>query len=107
MKKQSLSILVLTIFSCILIMAAPTGAHLKNGNVGDFDFEKKELKEIILELGRWHGYDAEFPKNLSKRTYTGSFRRTRSLREMLHFFEILSGYKIVVIGKKIIVMPRK
>jgi transmembrane sensor len=70
---------------------------------GDFNFEHDDLRTIIMELGRWYDYDVEIPSSISERTYTGSFKRSRPVTDIITYFERLSGYKIEIKSKKIIV----
>ena len=72
---------------------------------GDFVFHGDDLKAVMEELGRSYDYDVEYKGPLSDRKYTGEFVRSEPLRDILDMFQTLSGYKITINGKKIIVDP--
>jgi len=70
---------------------------------GDFVFHGDNLKAVMEELGRWYDYDVVYTGPISDRTYIGEFVRGMPLREILGLFQTLSGYKITIKGRKIIV----
>jgi transmembrane sensor len=70
---------------------------------GKFNFDQDDLSTIIRELGRWYDYEVDIPPSISKRTYTGSFKRSRPITDIIEYVERLSGHDIDIKGKKIIV----
>lgn len=70
---------------------------------GYFYFNGKNLKEIMEEISRWYNVDLKFDTNINNDTYKGGIKRTESIESVCSMVEGLSGFKLEVKNRKLIV----
>ena len=88
-----------------LLRSADRGTAPLSVTGEELDLKHATMKTIILKLAGWHGYQVQFPADLSTLTFSGSISREGCFLETLHFLERMTGHKIVVKDMKITVKP--
>ncbi|HLT87736.1 MAG TPA: FecR domain-containing protein [Sphingobacterium sp.] len=72
---------------------------------GYFNFNGHTIPEILSTVQRWYDIEDVEYKYLPKEKFTGTFKRTKSLRSLLEKLEIISEVKFDINGRRIVVMP--
>jgi|GEM_PF-3916169 len=68
-----------------------------------FEFSNKDIGAVFKLLSRWYTIDSIDFKKLNEDTFTGVFKRSRSLRNVLDQLEMVSNYKFKIESNHIIV----
>lgn len=69
----------------------------------NFEFNKSNIKEVFALLIPWYNINKVEFKNINSDTFTGTFRRSRSLKNVLNQLEVVSNYKFQIVDNHVIV----
>ena len=70
---------------------------------GYFNFNGQTIPEILLTVQRWYDIEEVDYKYLPKEKFTGTFKRTKSLRSLLEKLEIISEVKFDISERRVVV----
>ncbi len=73
----------------------------------EFNFRDIGLRELMLEVGRWYGYEVEFEGELPQGTSRMKLNEDVALRDALKSIKKNYGVAIRIIGKKLVVKGKK
>lgn len=71
---------------------------------GYFLFRDEDIKSIMRKISRWYDIDVEYRGNVSEHKFGGTFYRSKSFGELLHYLEKLGPLHFKIEGRRIIVI---
>ncbi|AEV97827.1 hypothetical protein A4D02_15725 [Niastella koreensis] len=75
---------------------------------GDFYFKNMPIRDVMIEIGRWYGYDVEFSdQGFENELASGKYERNSNIDSLTKALEIFNHININKVGRKLIISPAK
>lgn len=71
---------------------------------GYFLFRDEDIKSIMKKISRWYDIEVEYRGEVEGQKFGGTFYRSKSFKELLHYLEKLGPLHFKIEGRRIIVM---
>jgi transmembrane sensor len=71
---------------------------------GYFVFDDDEISGIMRKISRWYNIEIEYRVTHNHERFGGTFYRSKSLSELLHYLEVIGKLHFSTIGRRVIVM---
>lgn len=71
---------------------------------GYFIFRDSDIRDIMKQIGRWYDVDIEYQGNISKKTFGGTYAKSKEITELLSGLELTGLVHFKIDGRRIIVM---
>lgn len=72
---------------------------------GYFLFRDEDIKSIMKKISRWYDIEVEYRGNVEEQKFGGTFYRSKSFSELLHYLEKLGSLHFKIEGRRVIVTP--
>jgi len=91
-------------FSGQIVISSADISEVMAWKNGYFLFRDEDIKSIMKKIARWYDIEVEYRGDVEGQKFGGTFYRSKSFKELLHYLEKLGSLHFKIEGRRIIVM---